>query len=269
VWIYTNDFFTDVADLSSEDKSFTLFLADNMLLDTTDDGAFKEGYISNLFRFVVPGLVLPEQLPAPLVSVAGTELDLPGDKFGFLGKASNGMVYKLKSLEDLHIPVNVIWEFTDIPGFDSIRGISTTDYLPYYDSLHEMRVIDLQGGFTEFMYTLGGGPLHGDYLKISTVGGTFVTLEWDVPALLPGKYRVSINALIRASDGITYDAYFNDRLISEGNDFNNGLYEFKRVEIGFIEISEESPNVFSMEVDGTESSHIRCFIDYLIFEPYR
>jgi len=267
VWISSNDFFASYADLSSEDQFYTIFLADDQLLDSSANGEYRGGYISSLPTFMVEGLYGEDILPATLRSVNGKILALPEDKYSFYSTSSNGFIYKLTSLENIYIPVTRTWEITDIPEFDSIRGVRTTDYLPYLEQLTSIRVKNLRGDFFEFRYEVKSGTLNNDYLNISTTEGTFVTLEIDIADLLPGKYRLSVNAIMRAADGITYDAYMNDKFISAGNNFNGGTYKFETREIGVFEIDQEKGNVLRFDIDGSNRVHTKCFIDYLIFEP--
>lgn len=267
IWISSNDFFASYADLSSEDQFYTIFLADDQLLDTSANGEYRGGYISSLPTYMVEGLYEEEDLPAILTSVNGKVLALPEEKYSFYNTTSNGFIYKLTNLENIYVPVTRTWEITDIPEFDSIRGIRTTDYLPYYEQLSSIRVKNLKGDFFEFRYEIKSGTLNNDYLNISTAEGTFATLEIDITDLLPGKYRLLVNATMRAADGITYDAYMNDQFISAGNNFNGGTYKFETREIGIFEIDQEKGNVLRFDIDGSNRVHTKCFIDYLIFEP--
>lgn len=267
VWISNNEFFSDYADLSSEDKAFIVFFADNTILDTTQNGDYKEGYLTVLPRFIVRGLYQEDEISEDITTVVGTKLSLGPEKYNLDRKASNGFIYKLTELTDISVPVSVYWDFTAVHDFDSVRGIKSMDYLPYYESLTGMRVVNLEGGFSEFKYELQGGTLNGDYLKISTLGGTSVSLEFDLSDILTSKYMVSINATMRAADGITYDGYINDEMISEDNNFNQGLYSFATREIGEYTFTKSSGNVFRMDIKGDNAVHTKCFIDYLLFEP--
>ena len=51
VWRYQNTFFDQHADLLSEDKEYSIFLADDQLLETTKNGAMMEGYFTVLSSF--------------------------------------------------------------------------------------------------------------------------------------------------------------------------------------------------------------------------
>lgn len=269
VWISTNDFFSQYANLSSEDDSYTLFLADNTTLDTALAGELKGGYLATLPSYILKGVVYADELSDQLTTVNGKKLFLTSDDVELYANASNGIAYKLKKLYDLPIPQTFIWEFSDVADFDSIRGIATTDYLEYYSMLEELRVLDLDGGFAEFKYEKKSGTYNGDYLKIRTTPGTDAVLEFDLPDILPANYKVSINATLRVVDGIRYDAYLNDELISSGNNFNGGTYKFELREVGQTTVENESGNVFRMVIDGTSSSTVFCYIDYLKFEPIK
>jgi hypothetical protein len=209
------------------------------------------------------------ELPDQLTTVNGRKLFLTSDDVEFYANASNGIVYKLKMLYDLPIPQTFIWEFTDVSDFDSIRGIKTTDYIEYYTMMQGLKVLDLDGGFAEFKYEKKGGTYNGDYLKIKTTPGTDAVLEFDLPKILPSNYLISINATLRVVDGIRYDAYLNDNLISSGNNFNDGTYKFELRELGMAPIENESGNVFRMVIDGTSTATVYCYIDYLKFEPIK
>lgn len=269
VWISTNDFFTQYADLSSEDNAYTLFLAENILLDTSMNGEYKQGYLVTLSKYIINGIQQEDEIEEVLFSVTGIPLTLTTDQYRFYANASNGVIYKLTDLEGTGIPITRTWEFTDISDFDSIRNVRNTDYLEYFDLLQELNVKNLSGGFTEFRYEIKTGTLNKDYLKIGTVSGTDVNLEFNLSDILPGKYFISVNASIRAADGIKYNAYLNDRLLAAGLNFNGGTYAFELREIGMVEIRQASGNTFTIEIDGSSSLNTKCYIDYLLFEPVK
>ncbi len=267
VWLSSNDFFSQYADLSSEENSFTIFFANNTLLDTSAGGDYQQGYMAGLPKYIIPGIWSEDDLPASLAAVNGKTLNLPIDKYEFFTSSSNGLFYTLTSLENIGIPVSQLWEITDIPEFDSIRGIKTTDYIPYYDQFNTLRTAVTEGEFVDFKYERKGGYYNSDYLKITTLGGTFATLEMDMPELVPGKYKLSVYVNLRLSDGIDYDAYVNKTLVSAGNNFNGGEYKNKLVEVGDFEVTERSGNVLIIDIDGSNATHTRCWIDYFLFEP--
>jgi len=269
VWVTTNDFFSQYADLNSEDESYTVFLAEDSLLDSFQNGELKGGYLATLPRFITHGIYTEDDLPQELISVNGQKLFLPGEMYDFYKSASNGLVYKLNSLANIGVPLSVTWEFTDASDFDTIRGIKSTNYLDRIEALEEISVTEIDGDFTEFAYEIKNGALNRDYLKIGTTGGTSATIVFDLPQIIPGKYRLTINAIIRAADGIRYDAYLNGNLISAGNSLNGGTYQFELREIGTVEIMEAEDNVFSMVIDGSNSQLTKCYIDYLLFEPVK
>jgi hypothetical protein len=49
-------FLKGYADLSSEDESFTILLADNISLDTSRNGQLKNGYLTSLQSYVFSGI---------------------------------------------------------------------------------------------------------------------------------------------------------------------------------------------------------------------
>jgi len=267
LWVTTNDFFSENADIGSEDGSFTIFLAEDILLDTSRNGIYKEGYLATLPRFIIEGIYTEDDLPGELISVSGQKLSLTPGIYGFYRYASNGIAYKLASLEGINIPLSVTWEFTDVSDFDSIRGSRTTDYLPYYDQLQEIRVMEIDGGFSEFAYEIKSGALNRDYLKIGTESGTDADIEFDLPEIIASKYRLTINAVIRAADGALFDAYLNDKLVTAGVNLNGGIYQFEKIELGTVELKEATGNVFRIEIDGSSALKTKCYIDYLLFEP--
>ena len=269
VWISTNDFFSQFADLSSEDQSFSVLLADNMALDTTENGAFLDGYLVTLPRYIFKGIFAEDDFNQGLVSVNGRSFAIPESDLSFYANASNGVIYTLNSVDNISIPVSLKWDITNIADFDSIRGIKTTDYIPYLNDMEDLRISSLDGAFLDFKYELKGGLLNGDQLKILTQGGTDASIEIDLCEILPGKYRLSVNALIRVADGITYDAYLNNKLISSSNNFNGGLYKNETREIGEIVVTESTGNVFRINIKDSSSTNRYCFIDYLLFEPIK
>ena len=236
-------------------------------MDTSRNGDFKGGYLATLPRFIINGIYAEDDLPQELISVNGQKLSLSADMYAFFGNASNGLAYTLRNLEGIDIPLTVIWEFTDVSDFDSIRGVRTTNYLAYYDQLQEIRITEIDGDFSEFVYEIKNGPLNRDYLKIGTVSGTDATLEFNLPEIIPGKYRLSINATIRAADGVSFDAYINDNLVSAGVNLNGGTYQFEIIELGVIDLTEAEGNVFVIDIDGSSALKTKCYIDYLLFEP--
>ena len=165
--------------------------------------------------------------------------------------------------------MTIKWDFTAVSDFDSIRGIRATDYMPYLDLMENLKVKNLDGAFAEFKYDLRGGTLNGDYLKILTVERTDVSLEFHLDDILPGRYLVSINALLRVVDGVTYDAYLNGSLVSSGNNLNGGLYRFETRELGIAEIQNKTGNIFRIDIKDGSSLNKYCHIDYLLFEPHK
>jgi hypothetical protein len=269
VWISTNDFFNQYADMSSEDESFTVVFADNTLLDTTLNGVYRIGYLTTLPWYIFRGIYTEDDLSTGIVSVGGKMRNFAKEGFGYFETASNGRIFKLNDLSGLNIPTTLTWEFTEVSDFDSIRGTKTTDYKPFIDQLEEIKVSNLDGSFIDFKYESKPGFLNRDQLKILTEGGTDVSIEFTLPSILPGKYRLSINALIRISDGITYDAYFNGRMISSGNDFNEGTYKNQTREIGTVIIESSEENSFRIDIKDSSGANKYCHIDYLLFEPIK
>jgi uncharacterized surface protein with fasciclin (FAS1) repeats len=267
VWISTNDFFERYADLSSEDESFTILLADNISLDTSRNGQLKNGYLTSLQSYVFSGIYSEDEIASGLNALNGRALNISKNDFDYLETASNGQIYKLNELANLPIPVVTTWEFTSVSDFDTIRGVRTVDYTSMIDQLEEIKVSNLDGNINSLAYEKKGGLLNGDQLKILTSGGTDATIEFSIPPIIPGKYKLSINALIRVTDGITYDAYFNGKIISSSNNFNGGFYKNQLREIGYIEIENSDDNVFRIDIIDSSSPVKYCFIDYLLFEP--
>jgi hypothetical protein len=135
--------------------------------------------------------------------------------------------------------------------------------------MEDLRVTGLDGEFTEFRYELKSGTYNGDFLRIKTTSGTDATLEFYLPPILPANYKISINALLRVVDGIKYDAYLNDELISAGNNFSGGTYKFELKELGEVNMEQEVGNTFRIVIDGSSSNTTFCHIDYLKFEPIK
>ena len=90
VWKQSNDFFDQIADISSEDEIFTLFLLSNTFLDTFSNGSFKFGYLSNLGNFIIDGLVEESELPGSFSAVNGFTLNVNPGNYALLQKLSNG-----------------------------------------------------------------------------------------------------------------------------------------------------------------------------------
>lgn len=265
-WLYFNEFFNKYADLSSEDNYYTIFLADDLLLDTTSFGNYKDGFVFSLPNLIVEGLYGPNSLPAALQSVGGSVIDLPEDDYSFVATLSNGIIYKLNSLSNLIIPSRLTWEPTSIASFDSIRYVKKFDYKTTYDQLESIRVTNLNGEFTNFMYDITNGPVNSDYLRIVTTSGSSCSIEFDIPDLTPYKYLFSINAMIRQGDGVDFDAYLNDYKIASSS-FNTGSYFWNKFELGEVEVTRETGNVIRIDIKGSNAIKTKAYIDYFLFEP--
>ncbi len=267
VWKQSNDFFDQIADISSEDETFTLFLVSNSFLDTFSSGSFKFGYLSNLGNFIINGLVEESEMPGSFTAVNGFSLNVNSGNYSLLQKLSNGYAYKLNGFEDIKIPKEFEWELTAVSDFDSIRFTTATEYAAVYDQMTEIIVTDLDGSFTNFKYDILPGPLNNDYLKIITSGGTTVKISFKLPDILPGKYLISLGAQIRVVDAIDFTVWINDEEIETTASLNGGIYNWDTREIGTAYITRETGNWVTFSVQGFNGGHTRGYLDYLKFEP--
>lgn len=268
VFIYHNDFFSNVADISSEEVQYSMFLLNNTLLDTTAEGSYKLGFINNLGNFIIQGPIDPDQVPDTLTGITGFRFPANPGAYRFIDYASNGEVFELTTLAGIKLPHKVLWEITDISEFDSIRHIRSVEYKDLYDQFTHVTVHDLEGGLLNFKYEKFSGPLNKDYFKITTTPGTYVTIHVLLPDIItPGKYNLILHAQHRNSDGAVFDCYLNDELVGTDISLNGGLYTWDDFVIGTITVSKSSGNYLDLKLNGSNDSWIKLYLDYLIFEP--
>ena len=267
IWKQSNAFFDQVANLSSEDELFTIFLAENELLDTSASGSFKLGYLANPGSFIIEGLIGEDRLPGSFPAVDGFTLDIEGGNYELQEKLSNGYAYGLKGFEGIRIPKIFKWEVTDGSDFDSVRHIKSLEFASVYDQFQEIQITDLQGGFSSFKYEIFNGPLNKDYLKIITTAGTYARITFSLPDILPGKYLVKLGAQIRRVDGLYFDVYLNDEKIASKISLNGGDYNWALTNLGVGFIDTEKGNKLTIAILGNNNNYVRGYLDYLEFEP--
>jgi len=224
IWRASNDFFDEVADIVSEDQQFTMFLANNVLLDTADQGELKPGYLSGIGGFILDGFYEENDLGGMINAIDGKVLPLQNMEFNPVGRASNGMIYRLSSFAGLAIPKPFEWEITSISDFDSIRDDRMVNYASILDQLQGINVYDIDGTISTFSYAFDPRALNGDYLRIQTVAGTSASMDIHLPDFAPGEYNLQLNAMIRVEDGFTFDVYFNNELIKEDVTLRSGNF---------------------------------------------
>jgi hypothetical protein len=269
VWISSNPFFSQYGNIGSENEQFAIFLAGNTLLDTSAAGGYKIGYISKLANFIVKGIVNPDNLPGYFVAADGNQLELPEGSFQLLQESSNGPVFVINDLSDYVIPKEFLWEVTSISDFDSIRNVRTTEYSGIYTQLTKLSFKEFSpgGALSILRYTIITGPLNRDYLRIVTVSGTSVTAEIKLPEIIPGKYRITLRAERRLTDGGFFDVYLNNNLIKTGVDLNGGNYVLSDFDLGAGLVTEPTGNILSLKIKGTSPIKREMRLDYLKFVP--
>ena len=270
VWRYQNSFFDQYADLLSEDKEYSIFLADDQLLENTKDGAMIDGYFTVLSSFTFPGILEASSFGEAQEAVDGREMEISQQNFSHLAKASNGEIYELSDLAAEIPPYRMEWEITDLSDFDPYRGEETHHFVDLdhnFEPLENFHVYDVEGHFNEFQYDFHDGARNGDYLRIVIEGGTSAKIDVDLPYIVPGKYKVATEAMIRAGDGLIFDTYFNDNLMKEDVSLNWDWYYFKSFDLGTIEVTEGTDNTLTMAIQGDDPDRYKGYIDYLIFEP--
>lgn len=274
VWKQSNDFLSTVADLSSEDEEYTMFLATDMMLDTSANGNNKIGYLSNIGSFIVKGLIDKSEFPGDFTSVTGFNLTLGTNNTVFLDKLSNGWAYSIVDFQGIRIPKTIQWEITDIADFDSIRQIKTVDYTSIYNLLTGIKVTEMSsgGGFTSFKYVYGGlgnTALNKDYLSIITIKGTLVKLTITVPDLIPGKYAVKMRSQLQVADGLYFDVYVNSEKIGSQILLSSTEIAWADITLGNYVFTSETGNTLTISVLGSKPSNVKGNIDYFIFEPVK
>lgn len=267
IWRQSNPLFDDVADITSEDQLFTIFLAGNTLLDTADFGELRPGYLSGIGDYIVEGMLEAADLAEPQQSVSGKILDLPGMSFRAIGRASNGMIYALDNFAGILIPKTFTWEITNIADFDTIRGVRQVNYASMVDKLTGIRVYDVNGGFSAFSYAFDPRAVNTDYLRIQTLSGTSASLDVKLPDMAPGEYRLIMNAMIRQNDGITFNVYINGEQIKQGVSLNGGAFVYTDFDLGIFHTTQQKENLLTLKIDGSNALQRAGFIDYLKFEP--
>ncbi len=269
IWRKSNPFFTEQADLTAEDKQFTIFLANNILLDTADFGELKPGYLSGIGGFILEGFYDENELTSAIIATNGKRLNLPEMNFKSLARASNGMIYELLGFAGVPIPKTFIWEITAIADFDSIRFVRQVNYASMLDRLKDIRVYDVEGGFTAFSYAFDPRAKNTDYLRIQTSAGTYASIDINMPNMAPGEYSLTMNAMIRVNDGLTFDVYFNNEKIKTGVTLNGGSFAFEDFDLGIFTATEDSGNILTLKISGANTAQRSGFIDYLLFVPVK
>ncbi|MCB8995365.1 MAG: fasciclin domain-containing protein [Bacteroidales bacterium] len=268
-WIQSNPYFTSIGNIGSESEQFAIFLASNTLLDTTEAGELKAGYISRLGGFIIKGNVDPQNLPSYLTGADGTQISLDPASFEFLEASSNGPVFVIKDLSYFQIPKKLLWEVTSISDFDSIRKVKNVEYAAIYDQLTQIKFRDFSvgGGLINAKYEIFSGPLNKDDLKIITIKGTYVTIDINLPDIVPGKYKITFRAKKLTAGGAVFDEYINDDLVYSKLNLNGTPQDWDFFDGGTYNFTKETGNVMTLKLDGSIPNNNQFLFDYLLFEP--